>query len=106
MEDTFKDAIIDEGQHNKSLNQHFLVEWKSIENFILKSVVRMEKLYVLQDKFKKPTNYKTNNSSMQYEVVNLGFVANPQNINLGINYTLEERDAFIKLLKEYNDVFA
>jgi hypothetical protein len=47
--------------------------------------VRLEKLYDLQDKFKKEKTYKTNNSSMQFEVVNMGTNTTPQNINLGKN---------------------
>jgi hypothetical protein len=52
-------------------------------NSIPKNVVRLEKLYDLQDKFKKVTNCKTNSSVMQFEVVNLGMSNTPQTINLG-----------------------
>jgi hypothetical protein len=69
-------------------------------------VVRLENLYDLQDKFKKVTNCKTNNSSMQFEVINLGTNNTPQNINLGKNCSSEERQAFIKLFKEYKDIFS
>jgi hypothetical protein len=36
-----------------------------------KNIVRMEKLFDLQDKFRRPTNTKTGSSSLLYEVVNL-----------------------------------
>lgn len=70
-----------------------------------KSIMRLEYLYVLHDKLKKVTNYKTNSSSMQYEVIIIRDKANPWNINLGTRCTSIERDSFIFLFKEYKDVF-
>ena len=43
---------------------------------------------------------------MQYEVINLGTTDKPQNINLGVQCTPNENVAFIRLFKEYKDVFA
>jgi hypothetical protein len=60
---------------------------------------------ISKDKFKKETNCKTNNSSMQFEVVNLGTSTTPQNINLGKNCSPDERQYYIKLFKEYKDIF-
>jgi hypothetical protein len=77
-----------------------------LENGIPKNVVNLEKFYDLQDKFKIKTNCKTNSSSMQYETINLGTEQNPQNINLGINFSHSEHSAFIKKFKEYKDIFA
>jgi hypothetical protein len=68
-------------------------------NYILKSVVRLEKLYDLHDKFRGVVNCKTNSSSLLYETVNLGTQDNPQNINLGKGCSEQERSAFIKLFK-------
>ena len=42
---------------------------------------------------------------MQYEVVNLGTADKLQNINLGVQCTPSEKVAFIKLFKDYKDVF-
>lgn len=70
------------------------------------NVVRLEKLYDLQDKFKKFTNCKTNSSSMWLEVVNLGKNTTPQNINLGKKFSPEEKQSYIKLFKDYKDIFA
>jgi hypothetical protein len=113
LEGTFKDSIIDEDQHDRemnadvpgSINQSIEKSIINLINNIPKSVIRLEKLYDLQDKFKKVTNCKTNNSSMQFEVINLGSDNTPQNINLGKKCSLEERQAFIKLFKEYKDIF-
>ena len=41
-----------------------------------------------------------------YEVVNLGTEHNPKNINLGKNYTHAERTTFIKMFREFKDIFA
>jgi hypothetical protein len=114
LEDTFKDSIIEEYQHDRelnadvpgSINQSIEKNKPSQINNIPKSVIRLEKLYDLQDKFKKVTNCKTNNSSMQFEVINLGSEKIPQTINLGKKCSPEERQAFIKLFKEYKDIFS
>jgi hypothetical protein len=72
---------------------------------IPRSVIRLEKVYNLKDKFKKVTKCKNNNSYMQYETIKLGSNISPQNVNLGKNCSLEERHAYIKLFKEYKDIF-
>lgn len=85
MEDTFKGSVIDEEQHDAEIKRESTKPSKvSHENSIPRSVVKLEKFYDLQDKLKKVTNYKTHNSVMQYEVINLGTPDKPQNINLGI----------------------
>jgi hypothetical protein len=69
-------------------------------------LVRLENVYVIQDKFKKVTNCKTNNLAMQFEVINLGTSTTPQNFNLGKNCSLAEKKAFIKLFKDYKYIFS
>ena len=66
----------------------------------------MENFYDFQEKFKKTVNCKTNNSSMSYEVIDLGTKENPQNVNLGSDCTNEERVSFIRLFKEFKYIFA
>ena len=75
-------------------------------NSIPKSIVRLEKIYDLHEKFKGVVNCKTNSSSSLYETINLGTQDNPQNINLGKGCSEQERSAFIKLFKEFKDVFS
>ena len=89
---------IDEVEHDKSLSD--------ISNIIPKSVINLEKFYDLQDKFKQTTNCKTQSSSLNYEPVNLGTEKNPCSINIGINFSDEEKIAFIRLYKEFKDVFS
>jgi hypothetical protein len=78
----------------------------SLANNIPKNVVKLEKIYDLLDMFKRETNYKTNKSSLQFEVVNMGTSNTPQITNLGNNCFLNERQYVIKLFKEYKDIFS
>ena len=73
---------------------------------IPKSIVKMEHLYDMHDKFKKPTNCKMHSLSMKYEMINLGTKEDPKNVNLGLGCSSQEKAAFVKLFKEYKDVFA
>ena len=78
-EDTFKDPTIDVITHDENLHdftvihdhcslEKDLVEVKAIPNY----VVRLEKFYDLQDKFKTVPNCKTNSSHLTYETIYLG----------------------------------
>ena len=71
-----------------------------------KNIITLERLFDLQDKFKRPTNMKISSSSLRYEVVNLGTEKNPQKINLGTNCTHSKKESFMRLFREYKDVFA
>jgi ribonuclease HI len=113
MEETFQGAVIDEQTHDDNLHDFTVIpNPKSPEalsdmvNFIPKSVVRLENFYDFEDKFKKTVNCKTNSSSLSYEKVNLGTSENPQCINLGLGCSRQEKVAFVKLFKEFKDVFA
>jgi hypothetical protein len=113
MEETFQCAVIDECTHNDNLRNFTVIldprtpKYSSdMVNSIPTSVVRLEKFYDLQDKFKKSVNCKTYSSSLSYEKVNLGTIDNPQCINLGVGCSEQEKVAFIKLFKEFKDVFA
>ena len=78
MKDTFKYVVIDEMTHDEDL-YNFAVIHKpcSIEeslgqfSTLPRSIIKLEKFYDLKDKFKGARNYKTNNSTMQFEVINL-----------------------------------
>ena len=113
MEETFQGAMIEEHTHDDNLCDFMVIpdprnpeSSSDMVNSIPKSIVRLEKFYDLQDKFKKSVNCKTNSSSLSYEKVNLGTNENPQCINLGIGCSQQEKDAFIKLFKQFKDVFA
>lgn len=98
-EGSYSNQIIDEDQHDQQL-QH-----DSTNNAIPKSVVKLGDLYDLKDRFKRSTNSKLQISTLNYELVNLGTNAKPQNINLGLSLTHEEKLAYIHLLRQYKNVF-
>ena len=66
----------------------------------------MEGIFNLNNKFKRPANVKTHNSSMQFELVNLGSEAEPKYVNSGKCYSPGERHKFVNLFKKYKEVFA
>ena len=65
----------------------------------------MKKLFDLREKFKRPTNTKTRSSTLLYEAINLSTEHDTKNINLGKNCIATERATFMKLFKEYKDIF-
>ena len=77
FEKTFKDQIIDEEEHDEAIKEEALDMGNNHYNTTPKSIIRMEQLYDLHDKFKRVTNSKARSSSMQYEVVNLGSEQDP-----------------------------
>jgi hypothetical protein len=111
MEETFRGAVIDEQTHEEDLHEFTVIPnpkppESEMVNSLPNSVVRLEKYYDFEDKFKKTVNCKTNSSSLHYEKVNLGTNDNPQYINLGLGCSKQEKVAFIRLFKEFKDVFA
>ena len=104
--DTFKGLVIDNEQRESLLQDSSSEENPGHSNGMPKNIIRLDKLFDLQDKFRRPTNTKTCNSSLLYEVVNIGTKQNPKNINLVNKCTHAKREAFMKLFKEFKDVFA
>ena len=71
-----------------------------------KRVRTLEGMFDLNRKFIKPSNIKTNSSSMQYELLNLGTEAEPKYVNLGNCFSHRERSKFINLFQQYKDIFS
>ena len=105
-EDTFKGSIIDDEQHEALLQASASEDKPEYSIGMPKNIIGLEKLFDIQDKFKRPADTKIGSTSLRYKVVNLGTKQNPQNINLGTNCTHAERATFMKLFKEFKDVFA
>ena len=105
-EDTFKESVIDDEQHEALLQSSTSEEKPEHSNTMPKNIVRLEKLFNLQEKFRRPNNTKTSSSTLLYEAVNPSTEQDPKNINLGKNCTHAERTTFMKLFKEFKDVFA
>ena len=89
-DDTFKDSVIDDEEHQANLQNG---------NFIPKGVRTLEGMFDLNNKFRNPTNVKTNISTMQYELINLGTEAEPKSMNLGKCCSPVERSKFISLFQ-------
>ena len=104
-EDTFKGSVIDDEQHEAFLQASSLEYKPEYSNVMPKNNIRIEKLYDLHDKFKRPTHTKISSLPLRYEVVNIGIEQNPPSINLGRNCTHAEKTIFMKLLQEFKDVF-
>jgi hypothetical protein len=77
LKDTFKGSIISNEQHEALLQDSASEDTPEYSNVIPKNIIRLEKLFDLQDKFKRPTNTKISSLSLRYEVVNLGIEKNP-----------------------------
>ena len=101
VQDTFKEFSIDEVEHEKSLSDNIFPS-----NLIPKSVLNLQRIYDLQDKFKGNPNCKTLSSTLNYKTINLGTEGNPQFSNIGLTCSPEEERDLVKLCKEYEDVFA
>ena len=104
--DTLKGSVTYDEQHEALLQDSASEEKLEHSNIIPKNIVRLEKLFDLQQKFRRPTNTKISRSTLLYEAVNLGIEQEPKNINLGKNCTHVERTRFMNLFREFKDVFA
>ena len=68
-------------------------------------MIKLEDLYDLKSRFKRSANAKLCSSTLNYELVNLGTDQKPQNVNLGHGLAPEEKSAYIRLLRQYKNVF-
>ena len=96
-DEVFKGAIIDDEEHQAELKY---------DNFIPKGVRTLERIFNLNEKFKRPANMKTQSSSLQFELINLGTETKPKYVNLGKCCSPAQRKKFISLFNQYKDVFA
>jgi hypothetical protein len=66
----------------------------------------LENIFDPRERFKGLKNTKTGSSCPIYETINLGTSENPKNVNLGKTMSKEDNKAYLKLFREYQDVFA
>jgi hypothetical protein len=71
-----------------------------------KGVENLENLFNLREIFKGSKNTKTWISCPRYEAIKLGTPKNPKNVNLGKTMSKEDIKSYLKLFREYQDVFA
>ena len=64
-DEVFKESVIDDEEHQADLQNGELTKG----NFMPKGVGTLEGMFDLHNKFRKPTNVKTNSSSMKYELI-------------------------------------
>lgn len=100
LEGSYDDQIIYENKHGLELKKN------ADENPIPKSIVKLEDICHLKDRFKKVTNAKAQSWTLIFELVNLGTNGKPQNISLSISLSSNERSSSIRLLNKYKGIFA
>ena len=94
-DETFKGAIIDDEEHQAELK---------FDNFIPKGVRTLERMFELENKFRRLANVKTHSSSLQFELINLGTEVKPRYVNLGKCCSPGEINKFISFFKQCKDV--
>jgi hypothetical protein len=109
-QDNFRDLAIDDeifqeqsAETDPHANQP---AHKSKSHTIPKGIANLENLFDLKERFKGYKNEKTDSSCPMHETINLGTPKNPKNINLIKTISKEERNAYLKLFRQYQDVFA
>jgi hypothetical protein len=68
-------------------------------------VANLEYLFDLRERFKGTKSAKTGSSCPLHETINLGTLENLKNMKMGKTVSKEGRKDYIKLLKEYQDIF-
>jgi hypothetical protein len=74
-------------------------------HIIPKGIANIENIFYLKDRFKGHKNAKTGSSCPLHETINLGTPESPKHVNLGKTISKEERKAYLKLFRQYHDVF-
>jgi hypothetical protein len=104
-DEVFQEQLVDPDPHVQKPETDQSTD-KPRSHTIPKGVANLENLFDLRERFKGSTNTKTGSSHPMYETINLGTLENPKNINLGKTVSKEERKAYLKLFRQYQDVFA
>jgi hypothetical protein len=109
-QDNFKDLAIDDEEFQEKTTKtnpqtgQYLVKLKT--HTIPRGIANIESLFDLKDRFKGAINAKIGSSCPLHETVNLGTLENSKNVNLNKTMSKEERKAYLKLFRQYLDVFA
>jgi hypothetical protein len=68
-------------------------------------MANLENLFDPREQFKGSKNAKTGSSCPMHETINLGTSENPKNVNIDKTTSKEEKKAYLKLFRQYQDVF-
>jgi hypothetical protein len=108
-QDNFKDLTIDDEEFREKTpktNPQIGQDLRKLKaHTIPRGISNLESLFDLKDHFKGPINAKTGSSCPLHEIVNLGTPENPKNVNLDKTMSKEERKAYLKLFRQYQNVF-
>jgi hypothetical protein len=99
-DEVFQEKLVETDPHTDQLNE------KPRSHMIPKGLTNLENIFNLRERFKGSKSAKTGISCPMYKTINLGTPKNPKNINLDKTIYKEEMKAYIKLFKQYQDVFA
>jgi hypothetical protein len=107
--DNFKDLSIDDEEFQEKTigtNPQTGQDVGKLEaHKIPKGIDNLESLFDLKDHFKGPKNAKTGSSCPLHETMNLETPEAPKNVNLRKTMSKGERKAYLKLFRQYQDVF-
>jgi hypothetical protein len=109
-QDNFKDLAIDNEVFQEKLAETDPHIDQSTEkprsHTIPKGVENLENLFDPRERFKGSTNMKMRSYCPMHEAINIGTPENPKNKNLGKAVYKEERKPYLKIFRQYQDVFA
>ena len=100
QEEDEEDGQVEEIAENE-IAGHKIIELKS--NLIPKGLVPLERIFSKDDTFLKPVVQSSEENVVD---CNIGLAEHPRMVKISKALTAEQRNRYIKLLKEHVDVFA
>jgi hypothetical protein len=108
-QDNFKELTVeDEVFHEQSMkiDPHTDQSTKKLKSHMIpKGIANLENLFYLKEQFKGSKNTKTGSSYPMHETIDLRTLENPKNVNLIRTISKEERKVYLKIFRQYQDVF-
>jgi hypothetical protein len=101
----FQEILVESNLHDQTKGKYHSNN-KPRFHTIPKGVSNLENLFDLRERFRRSKNQKIGSSCLIYETINLGTREKPKNVNLGKKLSKVIRKDYLKLFREYQDVFA
>jgi len=109
-QDNFRDLAIDDEifqeQSARTDPQTDQSTEKSKSHMIPKGISNLENIFDLRERFNGSKNTKTGSSCPMHETIKLRTLKNQKNVNLSKKISKEERKAYLKLFRQFQDIFA